>query len=49
MNIGFKNCASVYFHHKLIKEFLTEWPDKNKLLRSIDFDCREKVFLAGCR
>ncbi|ELT89765.1 hypothetical protein CAPTEDRAFT_191454, partial [Capitella teleta] len=26
-----------------------DWPEKNKLLKSVDFDIREKLYIAGCR
>lgn len=48
-NIGFHNCASVYFHQSSIQEFLKDWPDKNKLLLSITYDIRQTLYLAGCR
>lgn len=49
MNIGFYNCAAVYLHHADIADFLQSYGDKNKLLKSVDFDCNEKLYLAGCR
>lgn len=49
MNIAFHNCAAVYHHRANIRDFLNDWPDPNRLLRSIHFDCKENLFLAGCR
>jgi hypothetical protein len=49
MNILFHNGAAVYHHRKDIADFLQGWPDLNKLLKSIKFDIKEKLYLAGCR
>jgi hypothetical protein len=49
MNIIFHDGAAVYFHHRHIADFLATWPDPNQLLKSVKFDVKEKLYLAGCR
>jgi hypothetical protein len=39
----------VYAHVVDVRGFLEDWPEKNKLLKSVDFDVREKLYIAGCR
>jgi hypothetical protein len=49
MNIMFYDCAAVYCHKSEIQEFISQWCDHNQLLKSVQFDSMEKLYLAGCR
>jgi hypothetical protein len=48
-NILFHDCAAAYCHREGMREFTGQWTDLNRLLKSVKFDCNEKLFLAGCR
>ncbi|KAJ8043240.1 hypothetical protein HOLleu_10238 [Holothuria leucospilota] len=48
-NIVFYDAAAVFYHLSDIEEFLTSYPDPNKLLQSVHFDCKQNVFQAGVK
>lgn len=45
----FYNAAAVFYHLIDIEEFLISYPDPNKLLQSVHFDWKQKVFQAGVK
>ena len=47
--MAFHDCAAVYFHKNDILDILKDWPEPNGLLKSVLFDIKAKVFLAGAR
>ncbi|VDI77284.1 Hypothetical predicted protein [Mytilus galloprovincialis] len=49
INIAFHDCAAVYFHRNDILELLQDYPEPNGLLKSVLFDIKAKVFIAGAR
>ena len=46
-NIVFHDAATTYYHLQDIQDFLGGWPNPNQLLKSIVFDVKEKVYIAG--
>ncbi|VDI51116.1 Hypothetical predicted protein [Mytilus galloprovincialis] len=49
INIAFHDCAAVYFHRNDVLELLQDYPEPNGLLKSVLFDIKAKVFIAGSR
>ena len=48
MNITFYECAALYYHWNDVIDFLRDMPDENKLIKSIRFDIKERLYKAGC-
>ena len=48
-NVAFCDAAAVLYHKDDISAMLDSWPNPNQLLKSVGFDIREKVFIAGAR
>jgi len=48
-NILFYDSAALYYHKDHLIDFLNQWIGPNDLLKSIEFDINEKVFLAEVR
>jgi E1A/CREB-binding protein len=49
VNMLFQDAAAAYYHLDDIREFLNRWNEPNRLLQSIMFDMKEKVYEAGIR
>ena len=48
MNITFYECVALYYHWDDVIDFLRDMPDENKLIKSVRFDIKEKLYKAGC-
>ena len=49
INIAFYNATALYYHKEHLIEFLSKWPQANKLLKSVEVDVKVTVYLAGVR
>ena len=49
INIAFYNATALYYHKEHLIEFLSKWPQANKLLKSFEVDVKVPVYLAGVR
>ena len=48
-NILFYDSAALYFHRDHLTNFLNQWISPNDLLKSVEFDINEKIYLAEIR
>jgi E1A/CREB-binding protein len=48
-NILFYNGAALYYHSESIKEFISQWPNPNNLLKAVYEDISNLLFLAESR
>ena len=49
INIALYNATALYYHKEHLIEFLSKWPQANKLLKSVEVDVKVPVYLAGVR
>ena len=47
--ILFYNAAALYYHKEAVKKFLASWPNPNNLLKAVNEDISNKVYLAEVR